>query len=624
VSDNSEKRSWTENARRAIDIRLQFLRLFLQLGPRLVGASIAASVVAGVLPVALIVAGGALSRRIQEALSAGGAAASMSSVYRFFVLVLGLFLLSEIVLPVQSRLHWLVMKRVDGRARDRVMDAALKGTDMSHLHGAKFLDAMKRLRGLVHYSATPGGGAAGLLGILRDYLTGFAAAVVVASYQPLLAVVVLAIALFVRVQWRAQVIILINTWIDGVPSFNEARYFAELGLGRQSANEVRLFGLLDWIRQRVHLAGIRGWTPTWDRRLYTLTRPAAVDAVLCLAAAVFPLVWAVRAALGGRLDVGDLVVFIPALFAVIAVGRSFNDDLAIEYGGVMLPALDTVQRQAASAVAVHTGNVVPSRSAPPAIELDHISFRYPGADEPVLTDVSLTIPAGTSIALVGMNGAGKTTLVRLICGLYRPQEGRVLVDGVDLSDIDLDEWHRLIAAMFQEFLRLQVSAAENVGAGAVEHFHDKDGVRFALAEAGALSFAQRLPDDVETLLATRYADGTDLSGGQWQRLGIARALFALGAGARVLILDEPTSNLDTFSEERLVHRLLDDTRGSVTTLLVTHRLALARRADQILVVERGRLVERGSHDDLLVENGRYAAAFAMQSSLYPLEGATDA
>jgi ABC-type multidrug transport system fused ATPase/permease subunit len=253
---------------------------------------------------------------------------------------------------------------------------------------------------------------------------------------------------------------------------------------------------------------------------------------------------------------------------------------------------------------------------PPTLELRNLSFTYPGSAEPVLQDVDLQVAGGTSIALVGVNGAGKTTLIRLICGLYRPSRGDVLIDGTSIGGLDLDAWHRSIALMSQEFLRLAATAADNVGVGAVENLEDRDGIRRALEEARAARSVEKLPKGMDSLLAARYADGADLSGGQRQRLGIARAMFALHHGARLLILDEPTANLDTMSEEGLVHRLLDGTRGSATTLLVTHRLALARRADQICVIADGHVAERGTHEQLLRAGGRYAQAFAMQA--FPL------
>jgi ATP-binding cassette, subfamily B, bacterial len=308
---------------------------------------------------------------------------------------------------------------------------------------------------------------------------------------------------------------------------------------------------------------------------------------------------------------------------VLALGRTFNDDMSVQYGAVTLPAIETLERLAAETVSREAGRRMPGAGAAPEIELRGVSFRYPGAAEDVLRDLDLRIPAGGSAALVGLNGAGKTTLVRLLCGLYPPDRGAVLVDGADLRELDLDAWHRLVAPMFQEFVRMPATVAENVGAGSIEHLNDRPGVGVALDEAGAGFFAGRLADGADTLLATRHADGSDLSGGQWQRLGIARALFALQHGARLLVLDEPTSNLDTATEERIVRRLLDETRGDATTLLVTHRLALARRTGHIVVVESGRVAEAGTHDELMRAGGRYADAFSMQAALYPLEEPDD-
>jgi ATP-binding cassette subfamily B protein len=540
-------------------------------------------------------------------------------VYRALLLVFLLFLAGEVLAPVQSALRWLVIVSVDGHGRDHVMRATLSGTDMTHLHGSEYLEALERVRGFISYSGTPGGGAAGIVTVTREYITGLAFAVVLAWFQPLIALLALSVSMFIRLQWRAATIGAVNAWTDGLPAFDEARYFVELGLGRPAAHEVRLFGLREWLGQRVRAAGIRGWTPSWNQRTHNMAPKVVLHLVLSGAAAVTCLVWAARSAASGELSVADLVVFVPTLLGVLSLGRVFNDDVTVEYGASMLPAMDALDGLADRAVARESGRTAVSPHRPPSIEFNSVTFRYPGTEVDVLTDVDLSIAAGSSVALVGLNGAGKTTLVRLLCGLYRPQRGAVIVDGTNLEEVDLEAWHRLIAPMFQEFLRLQVTVADNVAVGAVERADDRAGILEAMSEAGVREFAERLPDGIDTLLSVGQAEGNDLSGGQWQRVGIARALFGLRAGARTVILDEPTSNLDTASEERLVRRLIDENRRRATTLLITHRLALARRADRIYILERGRVVEEGTHSDLVRLGGRYASAFSMQASLYPLE-----
>ena len=584
--------------------------------PWLVAAAVLVALIAGLLPIGLILAGGLLTERIYAVSQASGDP-GFRPVYDAFALVMGLFLVTEVMVPIQNRLRWLITKRVDGDARLTVMRGALLGTDMTRLHGKEYLDAMALARGLIRWSATPGQGAAGMIGLSRDYLTVLAAAVVAAWFQPLIAIIALVVGLLVRLRWRRITFGLNREWFKGARHRHEASYFTDLGLGRRSANELRLFGIGEWFRQRIDAAGMRAWAPTWEARRFQMGVNSAIHIAATGAVALGALVWAARAFSDGDIGIGGLVIFVPTMFTTLAVGRYFADDSAIEYGVVTLPAIRTLERLAAQTVVGETGTQAPRRDQPPGIELRGVSFAYPGGAT-VLDGIDLAIPAGTSAALIGMNGAGKTTLVRLLCGLYPPDSGSVEIDGTDLREMDLDEWHRLIAPMFQEFMRLPVSVAENVGVGAIDHIGDRPAVEHALAEAGARRFSERLPDGFDSLLATRQADGTDLSGGQWQRLGISRALFALEHGARFLILDEPTSNLDTASEEHVITKLLDETGGRATSLLVTHRLALARRTDHIFVVEHGRVVEHGTHDELLGLGGSYAAAFLMQAALYPL------
>jgi ABC-type transport system involved in cytochrome bd biosynthesis fused ATPase/permease subunit len=394
----------------------------------------------------------------------------------------------------------------------------------------------------------------------------------------------------------------------------DADYAYKIAVDPPAAKELRLFGLQDWTLARFIAR---------RRRLHALQYEATrlreqplVWSVLIVSTANVVLFWAIATAvLDGAITLGQAVVY-----AQSAVGASM-----IAFGGLNW-ALDGAAAPVAAVLrlddamgdrgALHTSastSAAPAvRTAPlpetrprTAIRFRDVTFSYPGGAK-VLDRFDLEIPAGTSLAIVGQNGAGKTTIAKLICRLYDPQQGAIEVDGIDLRAFDVAAWRNRIAAVFQDFTRFELSLRENVAPrGAPD-----DAVTRALEAAGAASLAS-----LDTVLARGYAHGTDLSGGQWQRVALARALCAVDQGAGVVLLDEPTAQLDVRGESEIFNRILAATRTQ-TTILISHRFSTVRHADRICVLERGRVVELGSHDELMAQNGRYRTMFDLQAQRF--------
>jgi ABC-type multidrug transport system fused ATPase/permease subunit len=246
------------------------------------------------------------------------------------------------------------------------------------------------------------------------------------------------------------------------------------------------------------------------------------------------------------------------------------------------------------------------------IRFRDVTFSYPNAAAPVLSGFDITIPAGSSLAIVGQNGAGKTTIAKLLCRLYDPQAGAVEVDGVDLRTLDVNSWRARVTAVFQDFIRFELPLRDNVAPGGAPDAV----INQALEEAGAARLTS-----LDTVLARGYPDSTELSGGQWQRVALARALCAVKLGAGLVLLDEPTAQLDVRGEAEIFRRILAATR-SVTTILISHRFSTVRHADRICVLEQGKVVESGTHDELMAAGGRYKTMFELQASRFNEEEKT--
>ena len=387
-------------------------------------------------------------------------------------------------------------------------------------------------------------------------------------------------------------------------------YLADVLSKREGAAEVRAFGLTSFLRDRhdaLYETRIVELKAMAARRLRFGLLGALATAFLN-AGALALLVWFISS---GRLDLAEagaaataILLFAQRLGALAGGATSlYESSLFIEDFTSFVEAMPALEQAR------------PTGDAPAGvdlIEVDHVSFSYPNRAEPVLVDVSIEVRRGEVVALVGENGSGKTTLAKLLAGLYAPSSGAIRWDGVDLSTVDRAQVSSNVGVIFQDYVRYLLSARENIGFGRHERLSDEVALREAALRASADGFLEKLPEGYDTQLGTEYWGGSDLSGGQWQRVALARAFFR---DAPLLILDEPTASLDPRSEADLFDRIHELYQGR-TVLLISHRFSTVRAADRIFVLEQGRVVEQGNHEQLMARRGLYAELFTLQANAY--------
>jgi ATP-binding cassette, subfamily B, bacterial len=556
----------------------------------------------GLLPAGFAVAMGALVGAVQRGESLAAPLAVVGVV----------FVLLQVITPVHQAVSANLGSRVAAWLYDRLAEACVRPPGMGHLEDPALTSDLTVAREFDRGMTGPPMyiNMEFIASGLATSITGFASAAVLFAFTWWAPLVLVAAWLATHWFLRESAVWHDRNTEEVRGAQRHADYAYRLAVDPPAAKELRLFGLADWVMDR--FLGRR--TQLHDLQ-YEATRlrekPLAWTLLLVLAANVIVFWSLAAAALSGQIDLGRVVVF-----AQVAVGVS-----AIAFGGLSW-ALDGAAAPVAAVLRLEAamgerGALAPPRQAPlrassqPAREVRFrdVTFTYPGSDRPVLEGFDLTIPAGSSLAIVGQNGAGKTTLAKLLCRLYDPQSGAIEVDGTDLRDLDVDSWRSRITAVFQDFVRFELSLRDNVApAGAPD-----DVVLAALAEAGASGLAR-----LDQPLARGYEGGTDLSGGQWQRIALARALCAVRMGAGLVLLDEPTAQLDVRGEAEIFDRILTATR-KVTTILISHRFSTVRHADRICVLEHGRVVELGTHDELIALGGRYRTMFELQAQRFGAE-----
>lgn len=533
------------------------------------------------------------------------------------VVMSALLVTDEVLKVVSSAVDQYTAGRLDAQVRRRVRSLALSPQEMTHLEDPCFAnDAARASQGDDGAGArSPGVAAVGQLRLAFRMVAAFGAAAVVAvKFSFPLALILVVTSLTMRALLRRWWMKLAQVGDERIGLMRRAVYWTDIASRGPAAKEVRLFGLHDWVVQR-RTREVVGWAEgIWSAHRDVLRKQYWI-AILAAIAAGSALLFPALATVHGILPIADLMTVLVAAWAVFAISVLGQEAYDIEFGLSAVRALDRL-------TGAHASNEIPAVAAevrpgigPPRVRAEGLVFRYPGTDDVVVDGLDLLVRPGEVLAVVGHNGAGKTTLIKLIAGLYLPTTGRLSIDGHTLDGRSLAAWRHRVAAVFQNFNQYPLSAADNIALAAPEHAHDLDAIRAAARRAGADIFIDQLPDGYSTLLTPHQSGGTDLSGGQWQRIAIARAIFAVEHGRDLLILDEPTAHLDVEAEAAFYRRVVSEVTET-TVILISHRLSTVRNADRIVLLNAGRIVEQGSHDELMAENGGYARLFRLQAARF--------
>jgi ATP-binding cassette subfamily B protein len=499
----------------------------------------------------------------------------------------------------------LVKSRVDGAHRAELARLTAASPTLAELEDPEIQDLVRLATADPQYwtEMTPGQGAEAQVGSTMRWIGAISSAAIVAAFAWWLLPVLVVPALVNRaIEWRRSVWFA-RTWTAGARESRRLGDWKERIMSPAEGKEQRVYGFGEFAVQRQiasvnHMfgklweVGGRDRGSAWGRTALLITLPLAVTYAVVANGVV-----------DGRIGIAlETAVFTAAYSVYLAVGRIY-DSTEIEGSLPAVKALaklrDLLRAPAAPASAAPAGG-----SAPPLVELRGVRFHYPGTERLVLDDLHLTVRPGELLALVGLNGAGKSTLIKILAGLYLPDAGSVTADGVDIRKIGPDGWRRQISVVFQDFVRYQLSARDNIRLGQASVPVDDAALEAAVDEAGLRPVLDRLPDGMDTPLARTRTGGVDLSGGQWQQVVLARALYAVHTGA-----------LDVRSEAEVFGRLAGRA-GDTSILLISHRLSTVRHADRIVLLDGGRITESGTHAELMAYGGEYARMFTIQAERF--------
>ena len=579
-------------------------------GPGPFAAACAVTLAAAVIPTLFFVASG----QVVAAVFSGSA----PDARRWLAISAVLFVVQQSLGPVRAVATSDLGYRLEQAVRNRIMRATLDPVGIAHLEDPDVNDQVARARAIATGQVSPLVATMSLFTLASCYLSATGAAILLVTWKWWLGIALAVAYIVIGRSSRRVFRAVLDAVYGAVPALRRSDYYRELALRPDAAKEIRVFGLADWVLDRFRTSWTGAMVEIWRSRAGGRTRvlvAVAVQTVVKFAAFAY----LARLAVRGEVGPGAVATLAQAMNGVPQFAALGQEDLMVAQGSEAIPAVLALPDHIRSTALPVAASPRPAAGLPTrAIRFEGVRFAYPRTTTDIYDGLDLQIEAGQSLAIVGVNGAGKTTLVKLLARLYDPVEGRITVDGVDLRDLDPTGWQRQVAAIFQDFVRYRLPVSDNIGLGAL-HLDDRAAMERAAERAGATDVIDELPHGWDTILSRELTDGAELSGGQWQRIALARALMAVEGGARVLVLDEPTASLDVRAEAALYDRFLDLTSG-LTSIVISHRFSTVRRAQRIVVIEGGRVIEDGSHESLVALGGRYATMFRLQAARFAEEG----
>jgi ATP-binding cassette subfamily B protein len=591
--------------------RLRVVRLVTETSRGLAAAMVLYVLADGFLPIVALIALGRAVGKIPPAVEHGLGSPSGHSLLIALSIGTVAYGLSLLRSPVEALLEAYCSAAMSTGMQRRLARAVCEPEGVEHLEDPAVLDRLASASGELS-SSGPADAPMSLASAFGDRLSGFLACVTLATFRWWVGLFFFVGWTVIRPPLRKMLAARATLVRRATPELRHSWYYLGCSYRPAFAKEIRMFGLADWILARHQAAWLAGMAKPWAQ-LRKFQRRALLFGLFIAAMYVTGAGALGLAAYQHTITLSTVAIMLPMFMSTSQVGGVTAADISLEQTLASVPDLDQIiARLRASAVpGTKDATALPTAG----IRFESVSYQYPTGDRPVVEGLDLELTAGQSLALVGINGAGKTTLVTLLARLREATGGRILIDGTDIRELDARSWQRQVAVVYQDFTRYPLTARENVGFRDIGNQIDEAALESAAAKAGALDLIRELPAGWDTICSPGYLGGTDLSGGQWQRIALARALYSAARGARVLVLDEPTAQLDVRAEAAFYQRFLELTEG-LTTMVISHRFATVRRANRIAVLDGGRITELGSHDELLASGGSYAEMFTMQAAAF--------